>query len=161
MDIQLSQILFQIINFSVVLGALIFLLYKPVLKIFEERSKRIEEGQKAAEAAIMTRDEIDKEKKKMESDLKKERSKIIIEAQEDAKEKAREIIETAHKEAKEEKAKLLKGWENEKNQLLKDTKADIEDAIIAISAKVIGQSFDIKSQHKLIDSEINSIIKNI
>lgn len=161
MDIQLTQILFQIINFSVVIGALTFLLYKPVLKIFDERAKRIEEGQKAAAEAIKTSEGLEKEKKKMESSLKKDRAKVLNEAQEQAKKKASDVLAKARKEAKEEHAKLLSGWEREKAQLLKEAKADMADAVIAVSAKVIGESLDSKAQQKLIDTELTSIIKSI
>ena len=161
MDIQLTQILFQMINFSVVVGALTFLLYKPVIKIFDERAKRIEEGQKAVEEAIKVRDEIEKEKKKNESNLKKERADVLNKAQEEAKKKAQDIISTARKESREEQAKLLENWKAEKVQLLKESKLEMTDAIIAISAKVIGQTLDKKTQQKLIDSELISIIKNI
>ncbi|MBP7740770.1 hypothetical protein KA089_01140 [Candidatus Woesebacteria bacterium] len=161
MDIQLTQILFQIINFSVVLGALTFLLYKPVLKIFDERAKRIDEGQKAAEEAMNSRDELDKEKKRSESDIKKERAKVLTDAQEEAKKKAQDIISTAKKEAMLEQEKMIKNWQLEKAQLLKEAKLEMTDAVITISAKLIGKSLDAKSQEKLIDEEINSIIKNI
>ena len=35
------------------------------------------------------------------------------------------------------------------------------DAVIAISAKIIGKTLDKKAQQKLIDAELSSIIKNI
>ena len=41
MDIQLPQIIYQLVNFGVVFGAVTYLLYKPVQKILDERSKRI------------------------------------------------------------------------------------------------------------------------
>ena len=70
MDIQITQILFQAINFSVVLGALTFLLYKPVLKMFDERSQKIAEGQKAAEAAIQDKEKLEEARKKMVNKLR-------------------------------------------------------------------------------------------
>ena len=59
MNIVFPQILFQIINFSIVMGALWYLLYEPVMKIFSERAKRIEEGQLAAQEAIAQQEKID------------------------------------------------------------------------------------------------------
>lgn len=161
MDIQLTQILFQIINFSVVVGALTFLLYKPVLKIFDERAKRIQEGQKAAAEAIKNNEELEKAQKKMESSMKRERAKVLNEAQEEAKKKASDIVSKAKSDAKAEHKKLLENWEKEKAQLLKEAKSDMADAVIAVSAKVIGKSLDSKAQQKLIDSELSSIIKSI
>lgn len=161
MDIQLTQILFQAINFSVVLGALTFLLYKPVLKMFDERSQKIAEGQKAAETAIKEKDELEQTRRKMESDLKKERAKVLKEAQEEAKAKAQDIVANARKEAKEEKSKLIDSWETEKAALLKSAKQDMADAVVAVSAKVIGKTLDAKAQSKLIDSELETILKSL
>lgn len=161
MDIQLTQILFQAINFSVVLGALTYFLYKPVLKMFDERSKKIAEGQKAAEAAIKEKEELETQRKKMESDLKKERAEVLKEAQEEAKAKAQEIVAQAKKEAKAEKSKLVAAWEKEKAALLKEAKQDMADAVIAVSAKVIGKSLDTKAQQKLIDTELDTILKSL
>lgn len=161
MDIQLTQILFQIINFSVVVGALTFLLYKPVLKIFDERAKRIEEGQKAAEKAIKSIDALDQEKKKAESDLKKERTRILNAARKEAMKESDDFITKVHKETSEEQKKLLEKWGEEKAQLLKEARSEMTDAVIAISAKVIGETLDKKTQQQLIDKELNLIIKNI
>lgn len=161
MDIQLTQVLFQIVNVSVVVGALTYFLYKPILKIFDERALRIEEGQKAAAEALATRDELESAKKKMESELKKERAQILTEAQEEAKKRADEIVSRAKKEAKDEHAKLLSNWEKERVQLLKESKKDITDAIIAVSSKVIAQSLDTKAQQKVIDTELDAIFKQV
>jgi len=161
MDIQITQILFQAINFSVVLGALTFLLYKPVLKMFDERSQKIAEGQKAAEAATKDKDELDAKRKKMEADLKKERATVLKEAQDEAKEKAADIVAQAKKEAKTEKSKLIDGWEAEKAALFQEAKKDMADAVIAVSAKIIGKSLDAKAQSKLIDSELETILKSL
>jgi F-type H+-transporting ATPase subunit b len=161
MDIQWTQILFQAINFSVVLGALTFLLYKPVLKMFDERSQKIAEGQKAAEAAIKEKDELEATRKKLEGDLKKEKAKVLKAAQEEAKSKAADLIAAAKKEAKSEKSKLVTAWEKEKAALLKEAKQDMADAVVAVSAKVIGQSLDSKAQQKLIDTELEAILKSL
>lgn len=161
MDIQWTQILFQAINFSVVLGALTYFLYKPVLNIFDERSKKIAAGQKAAEAALEEKEALETKRAKMESELKKERAKVLKQAQEEAKEKASEIIAQAKKEAKTEKTKLMTAWEKEKAALLKEAKQDMTDAVIAVSAKVIGKSLDSKSQQKLIDAELDTVLKSL
>jgi F-type H+-transporting ATPase subunit b len=161
MDIQLTQILFQIINFSVVVGALTYFLYKPVLKIFDERSKRIAEGQKAAQEAIKTQEELEAVKKKSQNDLKKERAEVLRQAQEEAKTKAQEIIAKAKAEAKVEREKSLVNWEKEKTQLYKDSKQEMADAVIAVSAKVISKSLDNKAHQQLIDKELDNILKSI
>jgi len=161
MDIQITQILFQAINFLVVMGALTYLLYKPVLKMFDERSQKIAEGQKAAETVIKEKENLEESVKKAENDLKKSRAAVLAKATAEAKAQAEEIIALAKKEAKSEKAKLVTAWEKEKTTLLKEAKQDMADAVIAVSAKVIGSSLDSKAQQKLIDTELEAIIKSL
>ncbi len=160
MDIQPIQILFQIVNFSVVLGALTFLLYKPVLKIFEERTRRIEEGQKAAEEALKSRQEVDQMKDEMQTALKKERAQVLKKAQEEAAEEGKKIIAAAKQEAQAETAKQVKKWEAEKAALLKDMNASLVEAVVATAEKVIADKMS-KSDEQLIEKELASILKTI
>jgi flagellar motility protein MotE (MotC chaperone) len=59
MEIQLAQIIFQILNFGVVLAALTYFVYKPVVKLLDERKAKIAQAAKSA-------DEIQKEKEQLE-----------------------------------------------------------------------------------------------
>ncbi len=159
MDIQLTQILFQLINFSVVLGALTYLLYKPVLKIFDERARRIHEGQKAAEEAMETQNHIEEIKKEASTSLKRERSRMLKEAQAEAEAQKASILEKANKQAELDLEKKKAAWAQEHQQLLANSKNEMIEAVISVAEKVIGDSLDTKSQTKLIDKELSSIIK--
>ncbi len=159
MDIQLTQILFQIINFSVVVGAVGFLLFKPVLKIFDERAKRIAEGEKAATKAQTAYAEIEKNRKLTEASLKKERSEIVKAAQAEALERKEAIIADAKVKAKALTTELQAQWETEKIALFKKSQTDMAEAVLSISEKVIASTLDKKNAQKLIDTELKEIIK--
>lgn len=161
MDIQVTQILFQIINFGVVFVALTYLLYKPILKIFDERAKRIEEGEKAAQEAIESKANIEEFKKQVKNDLKKERLSALKKAQEEAKQQSDRIIEQARKQAQEEIAKLKQNWEKERAQLVKSLQEELVDSIIATTQKVTHQLLDAKSHKKLIDTELKATLKKL
>lgn len=161
MDIQFPQILFQIINFSIVLGALWYLLYKPVLKIFAERSKRIEEGQKAAAKAIEQQTKIEELKAKSTQEMKKEASKVLQEATKEAEEQKALILDEAKKLATAEIERLRRDWEAEQTQRIQQINQKLIDAVMTASEKVIGVSLDKKAHSKLIDSELNQVIKSL
>lgn len=161
MDIQIKQILFQIVNISVVIGALSYFLYNPILDLFEERTKKIAEGQKAAEDAIKNKEELEKAKKRMETDLKKEKAEILEEARKEAQVKAEKIVADAKKEAKATLEGLNEAWEKEKASLVKEAKKDMTDAIIAVSKKLVDKSLDSKAHMSLIDEELSEILKKI
>ncbi len=161
MDIQLTQILFQIVNFSVVVGAVSYLLYKPVLKIFDERARRIAEGEVAANKAQTAYAEIEQQQKESEAELKREKARVVKEAMQEAQERKEQIIADAKEEAKKEAAKVLETAQKEKEQLLKDSQKDMADAVLAIAQKVIGDSLDAKAGQKLVDSELKNILKSL
>lgn len=161
MDIQLTQILFQIVNFSVVVGAVSFLLYKPVLKIFDERARRIADGEAAAAKAQTAYAEIEKQQQEAETMLKREKSRVVKEAQQEAQERKEQIIADAKEEAKKEAAKIIESAKREKEQLLKDAQKDMASAVLTIAEKVIGDSLDAKAGQKLVDAELKSILKSL
>ena len=100
MDIQFPLILFQIINFSIVLFILNKLLYKPIVNILEQRKKKVEAGQKAADDNIKTQEELEKTKKDILKKAQSESNKIIAEAKKAAQSESQKILSDAKTEAK-------------------------------------------------------------
>lgn len=160
MDINIAQILFQIVNFSVVVGALTILLYKPILKIFEERARRIEEGQKAATAAIKGNEQIDEMRKEVKKEIAKEKAKELKEAHVQAEEMKAQILAEAKEEAQKQIAKLKTEWLAEQQDMLKKSQTAIVEAVIQTSEKVLGESLKTdKKQKDLIESELKNVLK--
>lgn len=161
MDINLTQILFQLVNFGVVLGALTYFLYRPIMGIFEERSKRIADGQKAAQKALKSQEELEQMKKKAADKAKREEAKILKAAQEKAKQKRQELLAQAKAEAKEELEKQRAAWKKEHAQLLAQQKEEMVAAVMATVDKVLTSSVDAKVSSKLVDKELDAILKSL
>lgn len=159
MNIDLMQIFIQAVNFFVVMGALSYLLYNPILKVLDERSKRIQEGNRAAETAIQQREAIDEMKAKAKKELEKEKAAILKEATQDARSSAEKIVEKAHDEAKTILGKAKDQANQEKSRMLGEMKGDIVEAIQTITATVIPKTIGVKDQVKLIDTELENILK--
>lgn len=161
MDIQFPQILFQAINFLVVVGSLSVLLYKPILKVFDERSKRIAEGQKAAEEALVQREQIEALGEKTKQELNEKSAQILDKATKEASTTKTQIIEEAKQQAQVEVELLKQKWVNEKEQMLKGMNDQLAEAVIQTSAKVVGSSLTSAQHSKLIDQELNLFLKQI
>ena len=161
MDIQLPQILFQIVNFSVVAGALTYLLYKPVQKIFEERADRIAQAQKAAEETLAQQSKLDEQARKIKKDAEKQAAEILEEAKQKAEARRKQMLAEAKAEADTQRSKLMDEWATEKQQMLKEMRQELVDAVIATSQKVLGEKLDKKAHSKLIDQELDAIVKTI
>ncbi len=163
MDIQLPQILFQIINFSVVVGALTYLLYKPVQKILDERANRIEEGQKAAQKAMTEQQHAEELKKQYKKDAEKEAAAIIAEAKETAQQLSRDLQEKTQEHAKAELLKHQNDWQAEKRKMIEGLKQQFADAVVSAAEKVVGDSIkvDAKKHAQLIDDELSALLKKM
>jgi len=157
MEIQVGAILLQMVNFGVVVGAITFLLLKPVRRILNERSRKIQEGLEASEAAVKKQTEIDSLGKEIELKAQEKAKAIIDEARKDAKVRAAEITAEAQEKAKEIIAKGEKQAETAKATIMADLQTQFEGAVIAVSAKVIGAELSSKQHADLIKQSIKEI----
>lgn len=161
MNIQLPQIIFQIINFSVVLGALSYLLYKPILKMLDERAERIQEAQKAAAKTLEEQAKIEQTTKSTKQKAEREAQEILNEAKAAATAQKLEILKAAQEEAEQQLSKVKKDWQAEKAKLASEMKQDFAEAVLTVSEKVIGKSLDKKTHQALIDDGIKAIVTSL
>ncbi len=157
MEIKLAQILFQIINFGVVFGALTVLLYKPILKMLDARAEKIEKASKAADETIREREEIEALKKKSKLQADKEALKLLEKAREQAQELKKDLVKKAKEEIKAEHEKALKSFALEKASLISEMEKQFAGSVFTVSEKLLGEAIDKKSHAKLIDQGIKDL----
>lgn len=162
MDINVAQILFQIVNFSVVVGALTILLYKPILKIFEERARRIDEGQKAAAEAVKMQESMEELKREAKKSLSKEKAVALKDVHTQAEESRAQILAEAKADAQKLIDKMKSDWENEQKNMMKQAHASMVEAVIQTTEKVLAKELSSdKKQKELIDAELTNALKSL
>ena len=157
MEIHVTAILLQMLNFGIVAGLLTFLLFKPVRKILDERSRKVAEGQKAADEALKEKSRISEHVDAMRRDAQKDAKKIVSEARSEAEAKKAELLKEVKAEVAEEREKMLESLEREKANALKAQQKEFEQAVIAVAEHVVGASLDAKKHAKLIDQGLKDI----
>lgn len=161
MEINIAQVIFQIINFGVVFGALTFFLTKPIIKFLDDRRKATEEAQKANEEAVAGREQIDAMKKKAKTQAEKDAEKIL----ETARAEAKELKARLTKEVKEEVAALrtkeLDKVASEQRARLETMERQVAQLSVAIAAKVIGEEVDEKKHKALISASLKDLAKAV
>ena len=129
-------IIIQILNFAILAGALTYFLYKPLLKILQDREDKIKQGILDAEASAVANASAQEEKKVILSEAQSEAQAIDARAQAFGKEKEAELLKNAQRKAEEVvrdaelKSILLK------EQALKESEAEIAKLAILAAAKV-------------------------
>ncbi len=161
MEILFPQILFYLINFSVMVGVLSFLLYKPLLKMFDERAKRIEEGQKAATEAMEGQAQISQLKIDTQKKLDKDAAKIMEAAVKEAEiEKAR-ILAAAQEEASLIMTNLQQKWQVEQASRVKAMHEDLIRAVVMATEEIIQLKLKQVDQQTLVEDELDKALQQL
>lgn len=161
MDIQLAQIIFQIINFGLVVFFLTRFIYKPVLKLLNDRKAKVAEAAKVSNEIL--REKEDLEKVKADTLLKANQSakKIETEIKSEAQKSAKALIEKNKKDLSLKEAKFVNELAKLKKEKLQAMDKELKQAVIIMAEKVLGESIDAKKHQKLIDSQIDEIIESL
>jgi F-type H+-transporting ATPase subunit b len=122
-------IIIQIVNFTILMVALGYFLYKPILKLLQEREEKIAQGIKDAELAAGAKAEADSEKQVVLSAAHGEASAIASRAKVAAEAKTAEILSVAQDKA----SQVLKEAEVKSEQLKKQALAESEKAVAELA----------------------------
>ncbi len=137
--IDIKLITIQIINFLVLAGILSYLLYKPLLKILNEREETIAQGVKDAEAAGQALSAAEDEKKAIVSQAHQEAADINDRATGFAEENAAKVRAAAEEEA----AQKIKAAEERSRALAEEAKkaseAEIAKLAVLAAEKVLSE----------------------
>ena len=130
-------ILIQIVNFTILMVALGYFLYNPILNVLKEREAKIVQGIKDAEEAAKARADADVEKKAVLTIAHGEAEAINARAKESAEVTASVLL----KKAEDNVAKILADAsvkaEQLKNSILKETEAEIAKTAVLAAAKIL------------------------
>ncbi|MCQ2517325.1 MAG: ATP synthase F0 subunit B [Lachnospiraceae bacterium] len=140
LNIDIQQILLHLFNFTILFGALYFLLYSPVVKFMKQREDYYKDLEDKAKANV---DDTQKTKEEYEAKLAKadEEIKVIKTEAGEAAEKEHERIGS---EARSEADKILKNADikaqRDHDKMIGDAKKEIADLVSDATEKIVMSS---------------------
>ena len=141
---------FTILNIVVLFFILKKLLFKPVTKHMDERTKKIQQALDAAEESKEMVRQMKIEYDEKIKAAKEEGQKVIDMYRQMAEKEYNSIIETAKKESDQMLADAKAELQVEKEQLVSSIKGEISDLVLAASEKVLKKNLDNDTNKKLI-----------
>lgn len=154
LGIDWKLLIAQVVNFLVLLFILHRFAYKPVLKMLDDRSSKIEKGLKDAEDSQKKLREIAQKEIEIIRDAREEAQIIVMKAEDIARKNKEEIIT----EAKNNSEKILKDAEKkieeEKRKMLSEVKGEIANLVVLATERVIGEKLDGNKDKELIEKAI-------
>ena len=157
MGINLGYLVSQIVNFVLLLILLSLFLYKPILRVLDERAARIRKGVKDADLADERLARIDADRNRRIQQAEREAKQIIAEAKEEARAERDRIVAQAHTEAEDLLSRERKEIEWERKHAVSKMREQITDVVIAATVKVIGQSLDETAHRRLIHEFLDEL----
>lgn len=141
----------QIVNFLVVLTVLYLFAYKPILKLFHERTAKIDKSLKDAAKIEKRVIAIEKEHSEMVHKAKLEAQKILKEAEVRGQQQSEAMIVSAKDEVKGVIAKAKSEIEATKNNMITDAKKDIAVLVTLSVEKILSRTMNTEDNAKFVE----------
>lgn len=155
LGIDWKLLIAQGVNFLILLYILKRFVYKPMLAFLDDRAGKIEAGLQNAEAATKKLEAAEQEQKSVLDDAQKQARAIVEEALLVAKRRDTEQLE----KTKEEIAALLetnkKAIAQEREQALREAKAEIGSLVVFATEKLTGMKIDETKDNELIQKSLS------
>jgi F-type H+-transporting ATPase subunit b len=158
LGINLPLLVVFVANFIVLLVMLRLFLYKPVMKVLDERAKRAREAIELAEA---TKKEYDQAKDEIQKQIEKGRHEaqaIIAQAMQVGERLKEESRQEATKQAQVIVDRTRSELEAERDKLVGDLRREFVDISIAAAEKVIKETLDREKHRKLIEETLQESV---
>ena len=152
--INLPVLVAQTINFAALLIILRLFVYKPVLRMLDDRKQRIQAGLSAAEQGREQAAEASREAQAQIDAARREGQEIVVQAQQ----AATRLQEQGRQQAQVEAEALLQRARSEiqleRDGAIAGLRREFADLTIAAAEKVIGQSVDRAAHQRLIEQAL-------
>ncbi len=154
LGISVPLLVAQLVNFSILLVILRLTLYRPVLRMLDERKQRIAEGLNAAEIA---RREAASAQANIQAQLeaaRKEGQEIVANAQAIATRIETEAKEQAAREREAALEKARNEIQLERDRAIAELRREFAAITVAAAEKVINQSLDPQAHQRVIEETL-------
>jgi F-type H+-transporting ATPase subunit b len=146
----------QIFNVVLLVWLLTRFLYRPVLNILNERTRRIQESLKETEQVKEQLARANEDYDQKLAQARQEAAAILAQAQERAKLQEAEIIAQARQEADRIRSDAREQAVQERDGLMRDLKNQMADLVTITASRVLGE--ELKSNHdQLIEESLASL----
>ncbi len=137
--IDTRLIIIQVVNFGILMVALGYFLYKPILRVLKEREDKIAQGLQDAEAAAQAKAEASEEKQSILTNAHMEAEEVAKRAKSAADTIAAEIMATAQAKAGAVLSEAEIKSEQIKSAALKESEKEIATLAVLAAEKVLRQ----------------------
>jgi F-type H+-transporting ATPase subunit b len=150
LGISLPTLLAQIVNFIILFGLLYLVAYKPIMRMLDERSRKIKESMEQTEYIKQQAERAEEEAKKRIVAAAKEGQEAVARAVRTGEEVKREAQQQARQEAEALIGRARTEIQRERDEAIDDLRKEFADITIMAAGKVIDRTLDKKAHREII-----------
>lgn len=157
LGINLKLFIAQLINFAIILLVLWKWAWKPILKVLDDRAKRVEQSVRDAKRIEEEMKALDKKRNDFLREAEQKAQTVVVEA---------ERMAAAHRVAESEKtkaevSKLLERGKtelaHEKEQMVRAARAELAEVVVAATEKILTEKLDAKRDQELVKKILEKV----
>jgi len=152
LDLESSTLIFQVLNFFILLAGLSYFLYRPLLRVMREREEGIAAQLRAADEKTREATEERERLASREEQAKQEAVQTLERARSDATEQARKILDDAKRAAAEQEDRARQQLASGERAALERLRTQAADAAVAMASQLIGAVAGPEVHHALLDA---------
>ncbi len=157
LGINWGLLIAQIFNVAFLVWLLGQFLFKPVLNMLSERTRRVQESLKEAEQVKQQLANAQRDYQAELTKARKEGAALVVQAQERAKAQEAEILAQARREAERLREEARGQAIQERDQLLREAKGQIAELVTITASKVLVAELQAKGHDKLIADSLAAL----
>jgi len=151
LGINLPTLLAQIINVAVLFGLLYLVAYRPIMRMLDERSRKIKESMEQTEFIKQQAERAEEETAKRIEAAGKEGEEVIARAMRTGEEVRREAQQQSKQEGETLITRARAEIQRERDGAIDELRKEFADLTILAAGKVIDRSLDKKAHRQIID----------
>ena len=151
LGINLPTLIAQIVNFLILLGLLYLVAYKPIMRMLDERSRKVKESMEQTELIKQQAERAEKEVKKQIEAASREGQEIIARAVRSGEDVRQKAQQEARQDAESLIARAQVEIQRERDEAIGELRKEFADLTILAAGKVIDRSLDREAHRQLID----------
>ena len=151
LGINLPTLAAQLINFGILIGILFLVAYKPLMRMLDERSKKVKESMEQAEQVKEQAVHAEEEVKRQLETAGKQGQEVIARAARTGEELGQKAQEQARQEGESLIVRARAEIQRERDDAIDELRREFADLTVTAAGKVIDRSLDKEAHRQLID----------
>jgi len=161
LGINLPWLIAQVVNFLILLGLLYLVAYKPLMRMLDERSRKVKESMEQTELIKQQAEQAEEEVKKQIEAASKEGQEIIARATRTGEETRQKAQQEARQDGEALINRARAEIQRERDEAIDELRKELTDLTVLAAEKVIERSLDKEAHRELIEKvlEESEILK--